>query len=353
MTRHPRKGATGVLFALLLIPLLLTVGAAVDFGRVYLDYRTLQNAVDASALAGASAYTDPDMEQAAVGVAQNYFSRTAAAMPQNLNLSAPNIAASATASCAPGGTYSVSVSASATVPMTLMSMFTPSVPISATATARNPMVVFTFNVAGVNFNPIAGDWDTVYWYKVPSDGSLPALSDLQLIASNGPQSDPLPTPAGPITVCTSNSEQFGFALSDSPAAHNNADSHTNQYGGTFGNTYYYYSQLYPPSLAAYPNQPTDCALQIVQIPSGGSPPPPVTGQCFDAADKPYTSLASDGVVSCAALDGTALEVYWNDMGDGSTLNSAGQQFEDDLNYTDVDFAFQCAMGAATQVYLAQ
>lgn len=353
MTRHPRKGATGILFAVLLIPLILAIGVAVDFARVYLDSRTLQGAVDSAALAGATAYTDGDMDQKATGVAAGYFARGTTALPSNRNVSAPDIVTSASASCSAGGAYAVTVSASATVPTTFMALVVQSVPISATATAKNPMAVFTFDVSGDSFNPIAGDWDTVYWYRVPSNGDAPDLSDLQVIATNGPEGDPMPLPSAPITVCTTNSERIGFALSDSPAAHNSADISTNQYGGSAGTTYYDYSQYYPPSVKAYDNVSVNCSLQIVEIPPGGSAPPPTTGQCFDDSHKPYASVASTGVVNCAALNGTALQVYWNDMGDGSALNSAGVQYMDDLNYTDVQFSFQCETGPASGVYLAR
>jgi Flp pilus assembly protein TadG len=352
MTRHPRKGATGILFAVLLIPLILAIGVAVDFARVYLDSRTLQGAADSAALAGASAYTDGDMDQKATGVAASYFARGVTALPSNRNVSTPGIVTSASASCSAGGAYAVTVSASATVPTTFMALVVQSVPISVTATAKNPMAVLTFDVSGEIFNPIAGDWDTVYWYRVPSNGDEPDPSDLQVIATNGPQNDPAPAPTAPITVCTTNSERIGFALSDSPAAHNDQDIHNNQYGGSIGNTYYGYSQFYPPSPKEY-NMTVNCSLQIVEIPPGGSPPDPTTGQCFDDSHKPYASVASTGVVNCAALNGTALQVYWNDMGDGSDLNSDHKQYKDDLNYTDVQFSFQCETGSASGVYLAR
>lgn len=49
-----RSGSVAIIFALCLIPLLLAVGGAVDFSRYYDTRQNLQNALDASVLAGAA-----------------------------------------------------------------------------------------------------------------------------------------------------------------------------------------------------------------------------------------------------------------------------------------------------------
>ncbi len=67
------KGQVSVLFALMSVPLLLAVGAAVDYVRV-LNVRTeLQTSLDAAALAAAMAETKTKSEREAI--AKQYFKR--------------------------------------------------------------------------------------------------------------------------------------------------------------------------------------------------------------------------------------------------------------------------------------
>jgi Flp pilus assembly protein TadG len=332
-----RKGATGILFALLLIPMVMSVGLAIDFGRVYLSFRMLQGVVDSTALAGASAYTDVGLEPRVTSVATSYFSKGITTLPSGLTISAPTITTAASPVCSESGAYSVTASATAQVPMTFMSLAVKSIPVTAVATAKNPMVIFNLDFAKFNFDGTAIDADAIYWYRVPEDGSLPALSDLQLVATNTSVSAASPSSQ----ICTNSTQKIGFAMSNSPGGNIHA-AYTNAYGGTFGNTYYYYSQIFPPTLQAYPHQATDCALEILALePDGSTVPPFSSGHCITSEATAYSSLTPQGVLNCIGLNGASMVFYWNDLG-GPT---------DDIDYNDAVFTIQCATTLQFPVFL--
>ncbi|RKP50620.1 pilus assembly protein TadG-related protein [Trinickia fusca] len=194
VVRSPRtreRGATSLTFALLLIPLLLVVGCAIDFAR-FVEYRSaLQSAADEAALAGAAVFSDPSHGPAAVGVATEYFRN--ALLPPSLSVSAPKVTANANGTINPAlGTapaHTVTVAATATVATTLMSLVMPSAALHVTATAGNPIV--TPQLAFTNVNSIACDGNTAYLYEVPPNDSgvgydfskVPSFS----VASNGVQ----------------------------------------------------------------------------------------------------------------------------------------------------------------------
>jgi Flp pilus assembly protein TadG len=156
----------------LLIPLLLAVGVAVDVARM-VQFRTdLQNAVDEAALAGAAVFIDSTQSAKAVTVATNYFNR--AILPVSLSVSAPSITTNASGTINPAlGTASaltVTVSASANVPTTLMALVAPKMAtMSASGTAANPIVTALPTVPAKSAN--ACDGNTVYVYQVPQNAS--------------------------------------------------------------------------------------------------------------------------------------------------------------------------------------
>jgi hypothetical protein len=296
--------------------------------------------VDSTALAGAAAYTDVGLEPRATGIANGYFAKGIATLSPGLTISGPTITTAVSPVCSASGAYSVTASATAMVPMTFMSLAVKSIPVTAVATARNPMVVFNMDFTKFNFDGTAIDFDAIYWYKVPEDGSLPALSDLQLVATNATIS----ADTASSQICTNSSQKIGFAMANSPAGNNPNGAHTNDYGGMFGNTYYYYSQLFPPSLQAYPHQATDCALEIVTLqPDGTTVPPFTSGQCFAHEADAYSSIVPEGVLNCIGLNGAAMVFHWNDMGDGGA--------HDDVDFNDAVFTIQCAAALQSPVFL--
>jgi Flp pilus assembly protein TadG len=174
----------------LMIPLIAVVGCAVDYARVVQYKSDLQNAVDEAALAGAAALTagDTKTKSAATTIAKSYFSR--AILPASLSVSAPNAVAdnSGTATLPNGNlAYTVQVSASATISNTLFSIFIPSVTLSATATAAEPLVTADLSLGQPNAQ--ACDKNTLSIYEVPQnsngtgyDYSISALSKLATTA---------------------------------------------------------------------------------------------------------------------------------------------------------------------------
>ncbi len=161
-------GAIAVTFALLLIPMALIVGAAVDYGRMVQFRSSLQSAVDQAAIAGAAVFTDPTRSATATQVATNYFNSTL--LTSNLSISPPNVSSNSngTINAALGNAtaYTVTVSATAKVSTTLMSLVISvghhhgnghrwSIPVVT------PQLVFT------NVNSVACDGNSAYLYEVP------------------------------------------------------------------------------------------------------------------------------------------------------------------------------------------
>ncbi|PPD43162.1 MAG: hypothetical protein CTY15_10520, partial [Methylocystis sp.] len=72
--RDAREGATAIIFGLLIIPLMLALGAAVDYGRASQTRTALQTSVDAAAIAAAIAMSKGgNAGQAATNYVQQRF----------------------------------------------------------------------------------------------------------------------------------------------------------------------------------------------------------------------------------------------------------------------------------------
>ncbi|QBR01259.1 pilus assembly protein TadG-related protein [Paraburkholderia pallida] len=171
-SRKRQRGVSSLMLLVLLIPLLLAVGVAVDLARMVQFRSDLQNAVDEAALAGAAVFVDPTQSAQAVTAATNYFNR--AILPVNLSVSAPTVTPNANGTINPAlGSalaYTITVSATATVPTTLMAIVAPSMAtISATATAADPVVSATPQFTKQVWT--ACDGNTLYYYKVPKNAS--------------------------------------------------------------------------------------------------------------------------------------------------------------------------------------
>lgn len=336
-----KEGTVAVLFALLAVPMVLAVGAAVDFGRVYVAAKNLQSVVDAAALAGGTAFSDESREELALAAARAYFERGAATLPEYLRLGAVSFTTTPAEGCTERtAAERITVTASATIETTLMSFAVPVMNTTASATSAHPLVEFYIDVTDFNF--AAHDRIGIWWYKLPTDGVDPQAADLSLIVDN--------TTTGPVEavrVCVGPDQKIGFAFSDRPA-------YPNLYGGIPGNQYYYYSTLVPPSANAYPAWAFNSTLQIVDVSSGGAYPPQATSTIsppgtpgfgyFDVAANPFSAIAASGAVSCNELNGRAIHLYWNDMG--------GYHY-DDYDYNDAEINFSCATVKNGSVYLEQ
>jgi Flp pilus assembly protein TadG len=115
--RRDRAGNTMAMVAAAIIPLAGLIGGGVDMSRAYMARERLQQACDAAALAGRRAMTTGSMTQSNIDEARKFFDfnfkqgtfQTAAFTP--------------TIQSKPGDTTTVQVSATTTIPTTIMRIF--------------------------------------------------------------------------------------------------------------------------------------------------------------------------------------------------------------------------------------
>lgn len=319
--RTDRRAGVALLTALGMVPMLLSVGIAIDLSRVTAFRIALQNAADSAALAGAAVYSSSGKSSAAVTAATNYMTQAEAELPANDGVTFTATPAIQTNSAGATTGYTVSVTASAAVPTTVMSLVTPSVSTSVSAGALNPEVSISASLG--NWKSSAWDANTIYWYVVPSNGGLPASTDLhELFTNDGPQPTSLPS----ITVTAGQS--IGFALKNVTGGIQGYG--PNQYGSQQGHTNWIYSQLSPPSKSAYPSEPANCSLEVVVATSADPNPTETAGSCSSATP-------ANGTLNCQQLPGQTIYYFWNDMG-GSV---------DDKDYNDAQYSVTCPAPAAS------
>ena len=107
------EGATALILALVLLPILAFIGLAIDMGRMQSGKQTLQSAIDAAALAGAkellnATRTDEEITQ----IVESYFAADIATGRQDINCGSPNVTIDRT-------TNTVSLVASCTLEATM------------------------------------------------------------------------------------------------------------------------------------------------------------------------------------------------------------------------------------------
>ncbi len=169
------KGAVAILFGLMIIPLVLAIGVGVDYSRAVQFKAQLQAATDDAALAGASAYVSSDSTGQSLGTAAatNYMNKAITMLPTNQSVTF-TVTPGTTSSSGTVTAFQMTVTATATISTTLMSLWKPTLAITTTATANNPIVTASFNTGG--FVSYACDTNIVYWYIVPSGGGVPPAS---------------------------------------------------------------------------------------------------------------------------------------------------------------------------------
>ena len=131
-------GAIGLILALTLALLVVAGGAAVDFTRAAQIKSMLQGLVDAAATSGASVYTSASAASTAQTIATNFMNNGIASLPPNGGVTF-TVTTGTTSSSGSTTGYTVSISASAKPPTTLLGLFQNSLPISLSATATNPL----------------------------------------------------------------------------------------------------------------------------------------------------------------------------------------------------------------------
>jgi Flp pilus assembly protein TadG len=364
------KGAIALIFGLLIIPLILAVGVGIDYARAVQFKTQLQAATDDSALAGASAYVASGTAGQTLGTtaATNYMNNAITALPHNNGVTF-TVTPGTTSSSGNVTAFQMTVTAVATFPTTLMSIWQSTMTITTSATANNPIVDAKFDTAG--FTSSACDANTIYWYIVPSGGGIPAASAMNQLWTNNSSS-----PTSTATFQVAASQQIGFALQNvtggRSSSYGGCTYGGNGYGTNQGNTQWFYSSLQAPSSDAttapggastgsnakictsncdsesqgYPTT-QDCSLQVIKgTGSSGTTFSSPLQQCFTSngynewghsgSGQTMTTEMTNAVTSCSNLAGNTYEYAWNDMG-GTT---------DDWDYNDLVYQFSCSGGSS-------
>lgn len=374
--RNARQGATAVLFALMLIPIILSVGAATDFARLAILKSSLQSVTDGAALAGASVLNTKTGSTDAVIIATDYFNKDVTALATTATVGNPTVTVPTA--------ISVTVSATATLQnsfmnaMSFIKLGVGSWQVVVTATAEGPAYTLQVTKTG-GFNSSAEDGDSIYYYDATTS-STPNLSGMTLLFTNDPNVDAnwATDNTTAKTIRISANDIVGFALvnktGDITAYSKNA------YGGKLGTTHIFYSALAVPSLTAYSSQGNfytgtsqnnnyyynnynsnnnNCNTTAITTTKTSYIPTAKTS-CYPY---PCTTL-NGGVVlnnnlliagSCstqATASQTCLQLYnnpvsfaWNDMGGAANDDPGGG---DDYDYNDAVYTVSCMPSTTSQ-----
>ncbi len=351
------RGTMAITFSLMIMPIVLTVGGAIDISRSVHFRAELQSVADSAALAAAALYQGASTTNASTA-ATNYITAGASHLPPN------NGVTNTVAFSTPSTGQQVDVTLTATLTTTFLTFIMPAISVTVYSTALNPnpyghfcqgAAPSTSGVCGSTsaFSASAADTNSVYWYYVPSDGSAPADSALTLLWSNASGSNVNPAPI-PLT----NSQQVGFAMRNVTGNYGTHQSctgsgrsqrctnvqNTNGYGSTMGTTHTFYSHLQPPTNSTNGYNSTNnasnvnsvngstgnnCALQVTvnNTSTGASVAPSYSGSCPAYNDASTTWAAP----TCGNLGSKVLTFYWNDMGGTG----------DDMDFNDAVFTFYC------------
>ncbi|MDE2165950.1 MAG: hypothetical protein KGJ66_06395 [Alphaproteobacteria bacterium] len=299
------RGNVAILLGILLIPLALAIGAGVDYGHAVEIRASLQNTVDSAALSGASAYTSSSAQSTAQALAQSYVTKGEATLPSNVTVKSTTVTPG-TQGSGNNTAYTMYASVTVTMPTTFMSFYEKSITITASATAKNPVVTGTFDTGA--FVSYACDLNQVYWYVVPAGGGVPDASAMNLLWSNDNASPP-----SQMSFNVAASAKIGFAIKNvtgaRPSALGGCNYGSNMYGAEPGDTQWLYSSLQPPSLdyniapggtntgthATYETT-QDCALVVEKgTQTGGlwTYSSPTDWQCYTSDGRNYNTNTFD------------------------------------------------------------
>ncbi len=369
------KGAVAIIFGLMIIPLVLAIGVGVDYSHAVQFKAQLQSATDSAALAGASAYVSSDSTGQSLGTtaATNYMNNAITALPTNNGVTV-TVTPGTTSSSGTTTAFQMTVTATATISTTLMSLWKPTLSITTTATANNPIVTGTFDTGGFSSN--ACDNNLVYWYIVPANGGVPAASAVNLLWDNNN-----PNPPTNVKFSVAASQHIGFALKNVTAMgpgcnYGGWNYGNNMYGAHPGDAQWFYSHLQPPALdwniapggantGSHGNYPSNenCSLFVEKgTYSNGqwTYPSAPQGNCYSSngqnesynttdwqgnqnsvtcCDTTTTTMSksmTNAAASCSQLGGVSYQYDWNDM---------GWSF-DSINYgNDMQYSFTCSGGS--------
>lgn len=119
------RGSIAIIFAAVLVPVVMSIGIAIDYGRALTAKTELQSATDAAALAGASLSGQDNngaRQAAAVSILENNATNLVSANGMQRSISFNG--------------NSITVATSTAVPTTLAAFITPSLTVTATSTAK-------------------------------------------------------------------------------------------------------------------------------------------------------------------------------------------------------------------------
>ncbi|MCE4226702.1 hypothetical protein HCU64_23450 [Methylobacterium sp. C25] len=307
--RDDRRGIFAVWYAVMTIPLLIVAGAGLDMMRAVQLRSELQSAADSAALAGATVYVSASASTTAQQTALRYMADAVSRVPY-----ASSVTYAAQPSPASSTAGSVVVTAQASVTNSLMALFTKATAVAVTSEARSAGYKLNFSLSSFASN--AADANSIYWYVVPSDNSIPPASALNLLFSNtggSTQKD--------ISAIIGTGQKIGFALKNVTGGVSGYGK--NSYGAAQGSSHFFYSHLTPPSSSAYGLQLFNCSLQTTIT---GKSAGINNGSCALALAPP-----TNGTVNCGQSPGKTITYYWNDMGGPS----------DDRDYNDAVFNVSC------------
>jgi Flp pilus assembly protein TadG len=335
-----RSGAIALIFGLMLLPLIAVVGTAIDYARLEQFKSQLQGVVDAAALAGATAYVDATANTTATTVATNYFNSSSGQLAGQVG--SPSVSVTSASITVNGQSgYGVTVQSTGQIASTFLQIFSPTLSVSATAVAVNPIVTVTFDIGG--WFSSAADQNTIFWYQVPSDGSVPSsIPTSQQISTNATGV----TNPSSVSVSASSTAKLGFALQNITGGVYAYG--PNGYGAAQGSTHWFYSQVSNISSSVYPNSPNgDCSLGTVAVSTQTYPTnsTPLNGICTSSVAPSLQGGASCQQMNSQLSSGQVLRFFWNDMG-GT---------KDDLDYNDAEYNVSCSgsNSSPTAPYLAE
>ncbi len=248
-----RRGVAAALFALMLPPMLLATGAAVDFSRIGMMKTALQSVADGAALAGAGALCLSNGQQDATTAATAYFNKEAVPIQRYAQVSLQ--------SASPVSTIKVTVTASATLSnpimgalSTLFSHVGINEAVNVTSSAEGPAYQLQVTQTG-GFKSEAWDGDSIYFYNA-SSGTIPSsVSSMTLLFTNDPNVDPnwAQDNNNAKTISIGANDVVGFSLVNKTGG--KTSYHPNAYGAGQGSIQMFYSTLPVPSQNAYSSQP--------------------------------------------------------------------------------------------------
>jgi len=365
------RGNILIIVALMSTVLVYSVGVAVDYMRAVHMRTALQGAVDSAALAGASAFTDAGLQTTAQNIATNYFSN--AVLPTHTGTITPTAVGSVITTAGVTSAYQMTVTATATMPTTFMAFLQSSMPITATATAKDFIVTSTVNFG--SWTSSAYDQNCIYYFEVPSDGVTPEfdLSGLNSTSTcpstvgyaNTDANNKLSDQSFHFLFTNKNSgtpanasfnmaagQNIGFAFVNQVNGTVRSSSYTqNGYGAAAYTWHVFYSTESPPNNNKY-NQAYDASLynqghgestsgmnggfcnatlEVQKVNSDGTVPA-VNTNCTDWTTSPYNAFLQHASPSCSELNGSSYNFAWNDMGGGG----------DDFDYNDGVYNYSCS-----------